>query len=640
MDGDGVHQRIVGTTIFVVSLFLLAHVIPSSVMLPLVAVTEGGEGIITDLIIEVRPGSGRALSEIVPPLELNTQRSLEAAISAAEVLEGVSFADRDIIFTFDTSARSVTGPSAGLPAAVGLAAIIRGRTPRDDVVLTGSIEVDGDVQPVGGLLRKAQALAHSSRTMVVPRGQGTLIAPLPLVIGFIEHGAPLPTGSAPAPTFVDHRATVLSRGLSSMALAPFIRDHYGVELKEAGTLREAVDIALEGEVSPRSFGQGDITTVLEAVAMAELKRAKEAFYEVRDLNGTQPIQERIDRADDLLARGYRYPAASEAFRAVIDIKVLHFREELDNRTDTERRQIVLDRVRTIRRDAAMLEQYVGAAPLPPLRMELIVFAQQRLMWAEYFLSLIVTGMGESIEVPTDELFAFYVMAAEEWVHGATVFHEHAKTIEPVGKPRDLESHCADLMESARTGIITAQNFGVPDLVGADRFYLASRLEEQKGWTVASCFDAASSYATTEALSTDLNDLEARARTEVNTSFKPTHLSGFINQEYALLSLEEVGNGTGNALDAILFARRAVASEELALQIAQGPPSIQAPVQEPEGTPSRSLKLIAAVNITFLLLGFMLWFGESHGGDRRHRDQEPEHERNDHRSGELLRKDDR
>lgn len=640
MDGEGVHQRIVGTTIFVVSLFLLAHVIPSSVVLPLVAVTEDGEGIITDLLVEVRPGSGRALSEIIPPLELNTQRSLEAAISAAEVLEGVSFADRDIIFSFDTSARSVTGPSAGLPTAVGLAAIIRGRTPRSDVVLTGSVEVDGDILPVGGLLRKAQAVAQSGRTMVVPQGQGTLIAPLPLVIGIIEHGAPLPAGSAPAPSFIDHRDTILSRGLSSMALAPFIREHYGVELKEAGTLREAVDIALDDEVSPRPSGPSDITTVIEAVAMAELKRAKEAFYEVRDLNGTQSIQERIDRADDLLARGYRYPAASEAFRAVIDIKALHFREEFDNKTDAERRRVVLDRVRTIRRDAAMLEQYLGAATLPPLRMELIVFAQQRLMWADYFLSLIVTGMGESVEVPDDELFAFYVMAAEEWVHGASVFHEHAKAIEPTGNPRDVASHCADLMEEARTGIITAQNLGVPDLVGADRFYLASRLEEQKGWTVASCFDAASAYATTEALSANLNDLEARARSEVNTSFEPTHLSGFINQEYALLSLEEVGNGTSSALDAVLFARRAVASEALALRIAQGSPSTQAPIPGAEDTASRSLKLVAAVNITFLLLGFMLWLGQSHGGDRRHRDQEPEHERDNHRSGELLRKDDR
>ena len=507
-------------------------------------------------------------------------------------------------------------------------------------MLTGSVEADGDVQPVGGLLQKAQAVAHSGRTLVVPQGQGTLIAPLPLVIGFIEHGAPLLAGSALAPTFVDHRDMVLSRGLSSMALAPFIQEHYGVELKEAGTLREAVDIALDGEVSARPSGPSNITTVIEAVAMTELKRAKEAFYEVRDLNGTHSIQERIDRADDLLARGYRYPAASDAFRAVIDIKSLHFREELDNKTDAERRRVVLGRIRTIRRDAAMLEQDIGATTLPPLRMELIVFAQQRLMWAEYFLSLIVTGLGESVEVPDDELFAFYVMAAEEWVHGASVFHEHAKAIEPAGKPRDVASHCADLMEGARTGIISAQNLGIPDLVGADRFYLASRLEEQKGWTVASCFDAASAYATTEALSANLNDLEARAHLEVNTSFEPTHLSGFINQEYALLSLEEIGNGTSSALDAVLFARRAVASEALALRIAQGPPSTQAPIQGTEETASRSLKLVAAVNITFLLLGFMLWLGQGHGGDRRHRDQEPEHERDNHRSGELLRKDDR
>lgn len=64
------------------------------------------------------------------------------------------------------------GMSASSAVAVGLVAAWRGDDIRSDVVLTGTIMPDGQIESVGSLLTKIEAAARAQfKTILVPRGQ-------------------------------------------------------------------------------------------------------------------------------------------------------------------------------------------------------------------------------------------------------------------------------------------------------------------------------------------------------------------------------------------------------------------------------------------------------------------------------------
>jgi hypothetical protein len=66
------------------------------------------------------------------------------------------------------------GPSAGAALAVGILAAIRGETLLVGRVLTGAIEVNGLILPVGGLPEKIQGAALTGiSTILIPKGQGS-----------------------------------------------------------------------------------------------------------------------------------------------------------------------------------------------------------------------------------------------------------------------------------------------------------------------------------------------------------------------------------------------------------------------------------------------------------------------------------
>jgi len=66
----------------------------------------------------------------------------------------------------------IDGPSAGGLMAVGVAAAIRGDPVRADLAMTGTIELDGSIGDVGGLLYKIKGAADAGiQTVLIPSGQ-------------------------------------------------------------------------------------------------------------------------------------------------------------------------------------------------------------------------------------------------------------------------------------------------------------------------------------------------------------------------------------------------------------------------------------------------------------------------------------
>jgi predicted S18 family serine protease len=91
------------------------------------------------------------------------------AVAVATLITGAPLTNRDV--EFDITGK-IDGPSAGTLMTIGVLSLLRGDKLDNDITMTGTINPDGTVGPVGGIPYKIQGViaAHKKR-MLIPTGQ-------------------------------------------------------------------------------------------------------------------------------------------------------------------------------------------------------------------------------------------------------------------------------------------------------------------------------------------------------------------------------------------------------------------------------------------------------------------------------------
>ena len=86
----------------------------SSAEINLAAVDQNGNGVVTPLVVEAKPGDGKILTNIEKILFwVDTQQSMQIAKQVAENLTKIDVNQYDLIYTLKSNATLVGGPSAG-----------------------------------------------------------------------------------------------------------------------------------------------------------------------------------------------------------------------------------------------------------------------------------------------------------------------------------------------------------------------------------------------------------------------------------------------------------------------------------------------------------------------------------------------
>lgn len=157
--------------------------------IPIVATYQVGgwfrselRGVVMRADVELRDGSGRVLVNTVPRIGIDIQTSVRTAVRVAEEATGVQLSGTDVILTItsDQEADVVDGPSAGAAITIAIIAAIIDEDLNEGVYMTGTINSDGTIGPVGGIPEKALAAAENGATrFYVPKGQGTIIVYVP-----------------------------------------------------------------------------------------------------------------------------------------------------------------------------------------------------------------------------------------------------------------------------------------------------------------------------------------------------------------------------------------------------------------------------------------------------------------------------
>ncbi|WP_020221469.1 ATP-dependent protease LonB [Halarchaeum acidiphilum] len=132
------------------------------------AVMGGDSGIMMPVMAEVTPRQGEG-GEIYATGKLQeiAQEAVENVSAIIKKYTGESIANKDIHIQFVQSYEGVEGDSASITVATAVISALEDIPIAQDLAMTGSLSVRGDVLPVGGVTHKIEAAAKSGCNRVI-----------------------------------------------------------------------------------------------------------------------------------------------------------------------------------------------------------------------------------------------------------------------------------------------------------------------------------------------------------------------------------------------------------------------------------------------------------------------------------------
>ena len=301
---------------------------------PAVSRTSSGEliGVATDFIITVAPGNGHVYVETWPLAEVDMQASARLAAQIAGKVLDVDMNKYDVFIQVKSDAPIIGGPSAGGTMTVGIIAALEGWEVRKDVMMTGMINPDGSIGPVGGILEKASA-AYSvgSKLFLIPEGQR---------IQIIQTTEQKQIGPITQITSKAERVDVVE----------YARERWGLEVKEIKDIYDAV-YYFTGKKIEKPSVPADLnvdTSFLKTDALNDYDKTLSYYEQVENKLKTSNMgyttysylkealneaKSRLDEAKKALEDGRYYTTLSLDFQARITIR--HVDWYLDVETDAD-----------------------------------------------------------------------------------------------------------------------------------------------------------------------------------------------------------------------------------------------------------------------------------------------------------------
>jgi uncharacterized protein len=251
------------------------------------AVSSSGEGVMGSLTVKVKPGSGLIFVSVNPAVEVDVQGAARIAVLAASIVGGFNPLAYDYYFMLDSPAITVGGPSAGAAMALAVLLAVKGLECGGDYVVTGMINPDTTIGPVGGLKEKLEAAAASgAKTFIVPLGQSKYT----YYERVLARRGPF--------TFITVRPETVD-------LKSYGRE-LGVAVVEVGSLSNLYSMVTGERIAYANGSLGDISGLREVAArvVGEAESLLEALrgYNVRGGIVEDAVSE-LNSARDLLRRG-------------------------------------------------------------------------------------------------------------------------------------------------------------------------------------------------------------------------------------------------------------------------------------------------------------------------------------------------
>lgn len=145
-----------------------------SVSLKIVGVSEkNGKyiGVVANLTVIKKPGSGRVFISTDPLAKVDTQASARLAHDVACEILNANCSRYDFYYIISSDTPLIGGPSAGAAMTIATMAELENVSVYSNVAITGTITPYGDIGPVGGVYEKLSAASTFANVFLVPKGE-------------------------------------------------------------------------------------------------------------------------------------------------------------------------------------------------------------------------------------------------------------------------------------------------------------------------------------------------------------------------------------------------------------------------------------------------------------------------------------
>jgi len=137
------------------------------------------KGSIMNISVEIRPGKGRVLVQTKPLMGVVFQGAANTAVAVAGKKTGFDLSQSDVIFSIESEEKiaEVDGSSAGALMTLLAISAIENHPINGALTLTGTINNDGHIGAIGGVVAKATAAKDSGKTLILLPTENQLITP-------------------------------------------------------------------------------------------------------------------------------------------------------------------------------------------------------------------------------------------------------------------------------------------------------------------------------------------------------------------------------------------------------------------------------------------------------------------------------
>jgi uncharacterized protein len=300
--------------------------VDEGVTIPLVAaysIMEEENGVLLNATVIVTEGNGHVFVDTQPYTQVDLQGSARMATLVASDITGIDPTKHDFYFIIEVTSPIISGPSAGAPLTVAAIADIENWQLIDGVVMTGMINPDGSIGPVGGIPSKLDVAAqHGTSLFIVPEGQINV-----MII----------------------KSTIVSKGAFVVVEDKTIEvdlvergKELNVEVVEAITIEDAVELFTGHEIHrsepPIGVWSAEYLDVLRPLGRNVLDEANQlylmAMNKTIQFSGTLEIQkELLDKGQEQYDEQQYYAATNTGLLVLNNLKFILWWEEYSNTKD-------------------------------------------------------------------------------------------------------------------------------------------------------------------------------------------------------------------------------------------------------------------------------------------------------------------
>lgn len=302
------------------------YALEEGVSVPLVAdksTGDGEEGILLRAEVIVTNGTGHVFVDTNPYTQVDLQGSARIAAMVASDVLGIDEKSYDFYYIIDISSPIIGGPSAGGALTVATVAAINKWPLKSDVVMTGMINPDESIGPVGGIPFKLEAAAEKNATLfLIPEGQSTVTVTK----------TNTSSGGSIIITNTEETVDVVELGKK-----------LNVTVKEVSTIQDVVREFTGYEITKPTY-KGTILTTQYMDLLKPLARdlKNESGYMYKEMESTLPknqflgtAKDILDRADKMYDDNKYYAATSLYFNSMYTMRFAQWNDGYDKSSDKE-----------------------------------------------------------------------------------------------------------------------------------------------------------------------------------------------------------------------------------------------------------------------------------------------------------------